>query len=117
MVKNLNRVITGAHYGLRDWLIQRITAVVMVVYVLLLAFLFGFYPISDYAALKSLFTHQWMRIVSFLFFISLCWHAWVGIRNVLMDYVHATGIRLTMYIVVIISLLLYLIWFAEILWG
>lgn len=117
MVKNLNRVITGAHYGLRDWLIQRITAVVMVVCVLLLVFLFGLYPFSDYAALKSLFANQWMRIASFLFFGSLCWHAWIGVRNVLMDYVHATGARLTMYIVVIISLFFYLIWFTEILWG
>lgn len=117
MVKDMNRIISGAHYGLRDWLIQRVTAVLMVVYVLLLAFLFSFYPISDYAALKSLFTSQWVRIASFLFFISLCWHAWVGMRNVFMDYIHATIIRLTLHIAVIISLFFYLIWFAEILWG
>ncbi|SFM40885.1 succinate dehydrogenase, hydrophobic membrane anchor protein [Nitrosomonas communis] len=117
MVKDINRIVTGAHYGLRDWLIQRVTAVLMIVYVLLLAFLFSFYPISDYAALKSLFASQWMRIASFLFFISLCWHAWVGMRNVLMDYIHATSVRLTMHIFVIISLFFYLIWFAEILWG
>ncbi|WP_339389435.1 succinate dehydrogenase, hydrophobic membrane anchor protein [Nitrosomonas sp. Nm33] len=113
----MNRIISGAHYGLRDWLIQRVTAVLMVVYVLLLAFLFAFYPISDYAALKSLFTSQWVRIASFLFFISLCWHAWVGMRNVFMDYIHATIIRLTLHIAVIISLFFYLIWFAEILWS
>lgn len=117
MVKNMNRIITGAHYGLRDWLIQRITAVLMIVYVLLLVSLIGFLHILDHAGLKSLFTHQWMRIASFLFFISLCWHAWVGVRNVLMDYVHATSIRLTMHIIVIISLFFYLTWLIEILWG
>ena len=117
MVKDINRVITGAHYGLRDWLIQRITAVLMVVYVLLWVILTTFLQISDYAALKSLFTNQWMRIASFLFFISLCWHAWVGMRNVLMDYIHTVSIRLTIHITVIISLFFYLIWFAEILWG
>lgn len=117
MVKDINRVVTGAHYGLRDWLIQRITAVVMVLYIVLLTTLVGFLQISDHAGLTSLFTHQWIRIATFLFFISLCWHAWVGMRNVLMDYVHATGIRLTLHIAVIISLFGYLIWFAEILWG
>ena len=113
----MKRIVTGAHYGLRDWLIQRISAVLMVVYVVLLAYLFGFYQISDYMALKTLFTDQWMRIATLLFFISLCWHAWVGVRNVLMDYICSTSIRLTMHIAVIISLFIYLIWFAEILWG
>lgn len=113
----MNRIVTGAHYGLRDWLIQRISAVLMVVYVLLLAYLFGFYQISDFTALKTLFTGQWMRIATLLFFISLCWHAWVGVRNVLMDYIRPTSIRLTLHIAVIISLFIYLIWFAEILWG
>lgn len=113
----MNRIVTGAHYGLRDWLIQRISAVLMVVYVLLLAYLFGFYQISDFTALKTLFTGQWMRIATLLFFISLCWHAWVGVRNVLMDYIRPTSIRLTLHIAVIISLFIYLIWFVEILWG
>lgn len=113
----MNRIVTGAHYGLRDWLIQRISAVLMVVYVLLLAYLFGFYQMSDYTALKTLFTGQWMRIATLLFFISLCWHAWVGVRNVLMDYIRPTSIRLTLHIAVIISLFIYLIWFVEILWG
>lgn len=110
-------MITGAHYGLRDWLIQRITALLMVVYVLLWAILSVFLQISDYAVLKSLFANQWMRIASFLFFISLCWHAWVGVRNVLMDYIHTTSTRLTIHIITIISLFFYLIWFAEILWD
>ncbi len=110
-------MITGAHYGLRDWLIQRITALLMVVYVLLWAILSVFLQISDYVVLKSLFANQWMRIASFLFFISLCWHAWVGVRNVLMDYIHTTSTRLTIHIITIISLFFYLIWFAEILWD
>lgn len=117
MVKDINRVVTGAHYGLRDWLIQRITAVLMVVYIVLWVFLIAFYQVSDQAALKSLLANQWMRIASVLFFISLCWHAWVGLRNVVMDYIHASSMRLTIHIVVILSLFFYLIWFIEILWG
>jgi succinate dehydrogenase / fumarate reductase membrane anchor subunit len=44
------------------------------------------------------------------------WHAWIGMRNILMDYVHATGIRLTLQILVILSLVFYAIWATEILW-
>ena len=112
----VRRVVTGAHYGLRDWLSQRVTALVMVVFVLSLAGILLVAPPQDYAGWKALFSNQWMRMASFLFFLSLFWHAWVGMRNILMDYVHATGIRFTLQILVILSLLFYTIWIAEILW-
>lgn len=117
MVRPVNRIVTGAHYGLRDWLVQRVTAVLMTLYTGLLVLLMVFYQPADYTAYKSLFTSQWMRILSFLFFASLCWHAWVGVRNVLMDYVHAVAIRLTLQIVCIVALFAYLVWFADILWS
>ncbi len=113
----VKRIVTGAHYGLRDWLAQRVTAVVMVVFVLCLTGTLLFSPPQDYAGWKAVFSNQWMRIGSFLFFLSLFWHAWIGMRNILMDYVHATSIRLTLQILVILSLLFYTVWTAEILWG
>lgn len=117
MVKQYKRVVTGAHYGLKDWLVQRVTAVLMVLYLIALAGVLFVAAPQDYAAWKSLFSHQWMRIATFVFFMGLFWHAWVGVRNVLMDYVHATAIRLTAQIAVITALLFYLVWTAEILWS
>ena len=115
MVMRTRRGLTGAHYGLIDWLIQRVTAVLMVLYLLLLAWLFAG-QVSDHAGLKSIFGIQWMRIFSLLVFVGLCWHAWVGVRNVLMDYVKITSIRLSAQILVITALLFYLIWFVDVLW-
>jgi succinate dehydrogenase / fumarate reductase membrane anchor subunit len=117
MVKRPSRIVTGAHYGLKDWLIQRVSAVVMVVYLLLLMVVVFIASPQDYAAWKAVFNNQWMRIASFLFFASLFWHAWVGVRNILMDYVHKTSIRLTAQILVILSLLFYLVWSVDILWS
>ena len=117
MVKSSRLAVTGAHYGLKDWLMQRVTAVLMVIYLLLLASVVFVTAPQDYAAWKSVFSYQWMRIASFVFFMCLFSHAWVGIRNVLMDYVHATAIRLTLQIAVIIALVFYLVWAAEILWS
>jgi succinate dehydrogenase / fumarate reductase membrane anchor subunit len=113
----VKRIITGAHYGLRDWLIQRVTAVVMAAFILLLAAMLLISPPHDYASWKAIFGNRWMRIASFLFLVSLYWHAWIGMRNILMDYVHAIGIRLTLQILVILSLLFYTIWSVEILWS
>ncbi len=117
MVGQSSRIVTGAHYGLRDWLAQRITAVFMAVYIVVLAVMIGIDAPGDHAAWSGMFKHSWMRIATFLFFAALFWHAWVGVRNVLMDYVKPTAVRLTLQILVIIALLAYLVWAAEILWS
>lgn len=113
----VTRIVTGAHYGLLDWLIQRVTAVVMAVYILLVIALLLILSPYDYTSWKAIFSNQWIRIVTFLSFISLCWHAWIGVRNILMDYIYKTSIRLTIQVLVIFSLFFYAVWAIEIIWG
>lgn len=113
----VRRAVTGAHYGLRDWLAQRITAAVMGVFTLFLGGILLISPPQDGAEWQALFGNQCMRIGSFLFLLSLYWHAWIGMRNILMDYIHPVGIRFALQILVILSLLFYAIWSAEILWN
>ena len=110
------RIVTGAHYGLRDWLAQRITAVIMAVYaVILLVVLISGVPIS-YAVWKDLFAQGWMRVATLLFAASLAWHAWVGMRDILMDYVKPTGVRLALEVAVLLALAGTLGWTVQILW-
>jgi succinate dehydrogenase / fumarate reductase membrane anchor subunit len=113
----VKRVLTGAHYGLIDWLAQRVTAFVMIVFVLYMAVALLFSPPHGYSGWRAIFAYSGMRISAFLFLVSLFWHAWVGVRNILMDYVHGTAIRLTLQVLVILSLLFYTVWSAEILWA
>ncbi len=117
MVKQARLAITGAHYGAKDWLVQRITAVFMVIYLVVLASVLFVAAPQDFVAWKNVLSHQWLRITTFVFFMSLFWHAWIGMRNILMDYVHVTAVRLTAQITVITVLLFYLVWVAEILWS
>lgn len=112
----MSRVVTGAGYGMRDWLVQRVTAVIMSVYtVIVLAVLLGGVPIS-YAVWKDLFTQGWMRVATLLFAASLAWHLWVGVRNILMDYVKPDGLRLTLQVMVLLTIAAYLGWTIQILW-
>ena len=112
----VSRVVTGAGYGMRDWLVQRVTAVIMSVYtVIVLAVLLGGVPIS-YAVWKDLFTQGWMRVATLLFAASLAWHLWVGVRNILMDYVKPDGLRLTLQVMVLLTIAAYLGWTIQILW-
>lgn len=113
----VNRVVTGAHYGVRDWLIQRITAVVMAVYSVLLAGYLLLQPTLDYDVWTGLFSSQLMRAFTLLFLLSLYYHAWIGMRNIVMDYIRRDGARLVIHVLVILAVLLYTIWSVQILWG
>jgi succinate dehydrogenase / fumarate reductase membrane anchor subunit len=112
----VDRVVTGAHYGLRDWLAQRITALIMAVYaVIVFVVLFTRGPVS-HGVWKSLFEHGWMRVATLLFAASFAWHAWVGMRDVYMDYVKPTGLRLALEVGTLVVLAGYFGWTVQILW-
>ena len=112
----VNRIVTGAHYGLRDWLAQRITGAIMALYtVILVVVLMRGQPLN-YGVWRELFSQGWMRVATLLFAASLAWHAWVGIRDVLMDYVKPTAVRLALEVVTLLVLAGYLGWTIQILW-
>ena len=113
----VNRIVTGAHYGLRDWLVQRVTAVVMAVYVLAVAAWVLWQPSFGYDVWTDLFSGNMMRTFSLLFLLSLFYHAWIGVRDIVMDYVKPASIRLLIHVSVILALILYVIWAVQILWG
>jgi succinate dehydrogenase / fumarate reductase, membrane anchor subunit len=112
----VKRLVVGAHYGLRDWLAQRISAVLMAVYTLLLGVVLLKNTPLTYAAWKDLFAQGWMRVATLLFAASLAWHAWVGVRDILMDYVQPDGLRLTLQVLVLLVLASYVGWAIQILW-
>lgn len=112
----MKRTVVGAHYGMRDWLAQRLTAVVMAVYSVMLAIvLLRGEPIS-HAVWKDLFAQGWMRVATLLFAASLVWHAWVGMRDILMDYIKPDGLRLALQVFTLLLLAGYMGWSIQILW-
>jgi succinate dehydrogenase / fumarate reductase, membrane anchor subunit len=113
----LNRIVTGAHYGLRDWLIQRVTAFMMVLYTLAMVSYFLMQPVLDYNAWTLLFSSNVVRSFSLLFLLGVFYHAWIGVRDIVMDYIKPAFIRLLIYVLIILALLLYSIWSVQILWG
>jgi len=112
----VNRIVVGAHYGLKDWIVQRVTAVVMAVYtVLMVAVILGAQPTS-FEAWKGIFACGPIKFATFLFALSLFYHAWIGVRDLWMDYVQSTGLRLTLHVLTLLALTGYAGWFAAILW-
>jgi succinate dehydrogenase / fumarate reductase membrane anchor subunit len=113
----VNRIVSGAHYGLKDWLIQRVTAVVMAGYSLFIGGYFLIQPPLTFVAWQGLFQCLPMRLASLLFLFSVFIHAWVGMRDIFMDYVHPTSIRLGLHVAVILSLVACAAWAVQILWS
>jgi len=113
----VNRTVVGAHYGLRDWLVQRVTAVVMALYVVTIAGFLLLQPNLGYDVWTGLFSSQIVRSFSLLFLLSLFYHAWIGVRDVVMDYIKLAGLRLVIHVLVVLALVLYTIWSVQILWG
>ena len=110
------RIVTGAHYGLRDWLAQRVTAVIMAVYSVIAVALFIVNKNITYAVWRDLFSQGWMRVATLLFIVSLAWHAWVGMRDILMDYIKPDGLRLTLQVGTLLVIAGYVAWSVQILW-
>lgn len=111
------RVVVGAHYGIRDWLVQRVTAVLIVLFTLaLMAQICLTKGQIDYAAWQGIFNAQWMRLFSFVTIVAVLWHAWVGVRDVWMDYVPAAGLRLALDVVTIVWLIGCAGWALQTLW-
>jgi succinate dehydrogenase / fumarate reductase membrane anchor subunit len=112
----VTRIVVGAHYGLRDWLAQRITAALMAIYsVIVVALVLMNSPLT-YDVWKDLFAQGWMRVATLLFAASLAWHAWVGVRDILMDYIKPDGLRLTLQVVTLLLIAVYVGWAVQILW-
>lgn len=108
--------------GLYDWLMQRVTAVILLAYFCFI----GFTLISgvDYESWRALFAQTWMRIFSMLALFSLGIHAWVGLWVVFTDYLTprmlgdaGNVLRLLAQIVCAIIMFAYLIWGIQIFWG
>lgn len=111
------RLVVGAHYGVKDWLAQRVTAIVMAVFtvVLLVSFLTG--QNFTYEGWAGLFAKQWFKLFALVTFLGMFYHAWVGIRDIWMDYIKSAGLRLFLMLATIFWLLACAAWTVQILWS
>lgn len=110
------RLVVGAHYGLRDWLAQRITSIVMVVFTLVVTVQLLLPGHVGYDRWSGIFAAQWMKVLTFVTIVALLWHAWVGVRDIWMDYVKPVGVRLALDVFTIAWLVGCAGWAIQVLW-
>jgi succinate dehydrogenase / fumarate reductase, membrane anchor subunit len=110
------RLVVGAHYGVGNYLLQRLTAVVLTAFSLFLALRLLFGGPLGYDGWAVLFVPLWMKIVTLMALLALLYHAWIGVRDIWMDYVKPTGIRLALQMLTVLWLLFCAVWSVQILW-
>lgn len=111
----VNRLLVGAHYGLKDWFIQRATAIIMALYSVVFLVVVVVVAPHSFAAWRGVFANGFMKFATFLFFVSLFYHAWIGVRDIWMDYIKVDGLRLLLMVATAAALVGYTGWVLQIL--
>ena len=111
------RIVVGAHYGVKDWLAQRVTAVLMALFTLLLLaqVIFSRGPVG-YDQWAGIFSAQWMKVLTFTVILSLLYHVWVGMLDIWMDYIKPVWIKLSLEVFTIVWLVACAGWGIQVLW-
>ncbi|PIP80305.1 MAG: succinate dehydrogenase, hydrophobic membrane anchor protein [Gammaproteobacteria bacterium CG22_combo_CG10-13_8_21_14_all_40_8] len=112
------KVVTGfGRSGLHDWFMQRLSAVVLAVFTLYIAYFLLSTPNLTRDAWTVLFHNNFFRVVATMAMFATVVHAWIGLWTVATDYIKPTSIRLVFQSFVILFILGNLIWGVQILWG
>ena len=103
--------------GLKDWLIQRASAIYFALYSLFFLGFLVLHPQLLYTQWQALFHEIWFQIASVIALLMMSLHTWIGIWTVTTDYIHYTAVRLAVQMLVILLLLGQFIWGLMIIWG
>jgi succinate dehydrogenase / fumarate reductase membrane anchor subunit len=103
--------------GMRDWLIQRITATYLALYLIVLVGVCLCLPNLDHTHWHNLFAEPIVRVSTFMALVSIALHAWIGMWTIATDYIKPYGLRLVFLSVIIFLLVGELFWGLQILWG
>lgn len=112
----LFELLSKRYPGMRQWLSQRISAIVLASYSMLLVVLLLVQQPSTYTEWQAFFAPIWWRAFTLLFFINLLLHAWLGVGNVLKDYIFNQRLRVIMQFFVEVLAVVEIVWMANILW-
>jgi len=107
----------GAHYGLRDWLAQRVSALVLLAYLLVVGVSLVVAGHLDYDGWYSVFAPQPMKLFTVIAVLALAYHAWIGVRDIWMDYIGSTALRLALHVATLLWLLYCVVWSVKIVWS
>ena len=113
----VDNVTSYSGNGLRDWLVQRGTAIFLTLYLIILGVFWLQHPHPSFQQWHQFYAQTWLKIISFLALLGILAHAWIGMWTVYTDYVKPALLRLVIQVVTMLTLVAYVAWGVSILWG
>jgi succinate dehydrogenase / fumarate reductase membrane anchor subunit len=109
-------IVSLGKTGLQDWLLQRLTALVLIAYLLFLGTYLYLHSPMDFSVWQALFQTIGMQIATFIVLLSIGIHTWLGLWMIITDYIKPKALRLAVTSILVLIMLSYLIWGIIILW-
>ena len=103
--------------GLRGWIVQRVSALLLALYIVGLGYFFYTHPQLNYEVWRSFFSSTAVQISTVLVLISLVFHAWIGMWTIGTDYIKSTSLRMIYQFIILLAIFVFLGWGIKILWG
>ncbi|WP_435929554.1 succinate dehydrogenase membrane anchor subunit [Dryocola sp. BD613] len=103
--------------GVHDFLLVRATAIVLTLYII---YMIGFFAVTGdvtYEVWRGFFASAFTKVFTLLALFSILIHAWIGMWQVLTDYVKPVAIRLGLQLLIVVALLVYVIYGFVVVWG
>ncbi|NHB93820.1 succinate dehydrogenase membrane anchor subunit [Photorhabdus cinerea] len=103
--------------GIHDWLLLRASAIIIVLYVI---YILGFVAVTSditYEVWRGFFSSSITKVSTVLALFSILAHAWIGMWQVLTDYVKPLALRLVLQLAIVVALMAYLIYGTIVVWG
>ena len=111
----VSKIVVGAGFGFKGWLLQRVSAFLILSYIVYAVFMLLCIQPSSHSDWVGFFSGTATKYLTLLAFLATFYHAWVGSKDIIMDYVKPTLIKLSLYIILITIFSFYLIWITDIL--
>ncbi|RXA95719.1 MULTISPECIES: succinate dehydrogenase membrane anchor subunit [Yersinia] len=103
--------------GVHDWLLLRASAIVITLYVLYILGFVVIVPDITYEIWRGFFASHITKVFTLLTLLSILAHAWIGLWQVLTDYIKPLAVRLVLQLAVVVTLLVYLLYGTIVVWG
>lgn len=104
--------------GVHEWLLVRASAIVICLYII---YLLGFILIADtlltYDVWRGFFATPMTKVFTLLTLFSILVHTWIGMWQVLTDYIKPLALRLLLQLTIVIVLMVYLLYGTVVVWG
>ena len=113
----VNNIATVGRNGVHDFILIRASAILLTLYTLLIAGFFVVTPEVTYDAWHGFFGLMSVKIATILAIFSLVIHAWIGVWQVLSDYIKPAFLRGSLQFFFSVTLLVYLVAGLLIVWG